>query len=150
MPRLDPPRVLPCEDQAPRLLPNAFTVGAKDSYDRSISSGAVTKFGARPVGDADFPDGYGGGWVWRREAVALAWLCGVDPPGGPAEFRRAGDMTISFDGRAPVLCCVYGLVLPNGWDEDVSGGQMEGPLYSEFDPFRPHALLRDALVVPAP
>lgn len=133
------------------LKPNAFTVGNKRSYDESLSGpDPVRKIGRRSSGDEGFPDGYEGGWVWRTEIAAWAWLCGIDPEpesGKTPDHRRFGESMISFEGRPPVLCAVYGLVLPNGWDPDVSKEQMSGDLY-EPNPFGPFTLLTDSLIVP--
>jgi len=73
---------------------SAFTVGFTKSYDASLESQpAVYKTGL--IED----EGYPGGWVWRTREEAEAFLSAC--PG--------------FDGYS-----VYGLVLQNGWEEDVS------------------------------
>ncbi|HEY8097147.1 MAG TPA: hypothetical protein VIE65_13775 [Methylobacter sp.] len=133
------------------LRPDAFTIGNKESYDESLADWP-SKIGRRPIDDPDFPNGYAGGWVWRSAAAAHAWLSGIDSisdDGGIPEFRRHGDYKISFEGGQPVECDVYGLILSSGWELDVSENQMDGPLYDEFDPFRPYVLLNDSLIVRA-
>lgn len=100
------------------MTPNAYTVGLKSSYDRSLEMfvpGVVTQLGDedpryvhRPQKSGKEP-GYDGGWVWRTEEEARAFLA-------PTEGL------VSFDGKPPVLCDVYGLVLSTGWETDVSSG----------------------------
>ena len=77
---------------------NAFTVGLKASYDWSLEhEPVVRKMGREPD--------YDGGWVWRTREEVESFL----GPGHKYDF-----------GRGPVVCGIYGLILENGWELDVS------------------------------
>jgi len=90
----------------------AYTVGNRISYDQALATRPfVTKFGPRPE------DFYEGGWVWIDPEEARAYI----------ETR-----SLPFEAK------VYGLLLPNGWNEDVS----KAP-----GPDGVHHLLNDAQVV---
>lgn len=79
----------------------AYTVGAERSYDEALSAGgSPSKLGKSH-------DGYGGGWVWRSENDARAFI-------GSAEFCA------SFARATPPLCAVYELALPAPWEAAVS------------------------------
>lgn len=95
--------------------PNAFTVGVKRGYDQSIKEKDTFKIGAQVD--------YEGGWVWRTEAEAREFL--------------GSEMKYDF-GQGPVLCDVYGLVLPNCWDSDVSVNPASDGV---------HRLLKDSLLL---
>jgi len=98
--------------------PNAYTIGNKESYDRILAKEPNTKKLGRQVLNGSL---YEGGWVWRTAREAEDFLIGEDPIWDPRYgHKRMGGGMISFDGRKPVLCAVYGLVLPNGWEGDVS------------------------------
>lgn len=104
----------------PLSAPNAYTVGHKGSYDASLASG-------EPVYKTGRTEDYEGGWIWPTRQAAEAFLA---PTQG----------MLSFEGRTPVLCAVYGLVLPTGWEADVT---------PEPDPSDGvHRLLHDALILP--
>lgn len=111
--------------------PDAFTVGNKASYDQALKEPEpVQKVGRRT--DLDGKGPYPGGCVWRTEAEARDWLEEAGDQG------RTGSSMIDF-GNGPVLCDVYGLVLPNGWGEDVYLSDEDGL----------HHLVNDAEIVPA-
>ena len=115
---------------------NAYTVGDKKSYDKLLADEKTPKKLGRQMIDGTL---YEGGWVWRTRREAEDFLLGVDPVWDPRYgHKRMGDGMISFDGRRPILCAVYGLVLPNGWDGDVSVRR-----YSDGV----HRLLTDSLIV---
>jgi hypothetical protein len=79
------------------LTPTAYTVGNATAYNSYLASDR----NCCKRGICQLPDGswYGGGWVWRTADEAAEFL------------YRAPDC----QGFA-----VYGLVLPLGWDVDVS------------------------------
>lgn len=90
--------------------PNAFTVGHTESYEQCFrTQPKVTKIGPRPA------DGYEGGYVFRTREAAQGF---IDENGHPYS--------------------VYGLVLPTGWEVDVSAEPHADGV---------HRLLRDAEVV---
>jgi hypothetical protein len=99
------------------VTPDAFTIGNKAAYDRAAAEGA-TKVGRT--------DGYDGGAVWPTREEARRWL---DERGG----------CISFEGRPPVPCAVYGLILPHGWDSDVDSSHYREEGF--------HRLINDAPIV---
>lgn len=76
------------------MVPNAFTVGNTQSYERAFNTQErVLKLGPCPTDDPPY-DG-GAAFKTREEAQAF-----IDRHGHPYT--------------------VYGLILPNGWDSDVS------------------------------
>ena len=76
--------------------PDAYTVGDTVNYEKALNEGPVTKFGRREAGE-DGPEPYAGGIVFFSEDEARAWL------------KLHPELEWS----------VYGLILPNGWCEDV-------------------------------
>ena len=103
----------------------AYTVGLTTSYDKSLrEEDGPRKIGRRPVGDAGFPEGYQGGWVWKRASDAHAFL-------HTEAFRRA------MPARRAEDFSVYMLDLPHGWDEDIY-------LWDQDDV---HHLAEDAVIV---
>ncbi len=98
----------------------AFTVGRAASYDAYLQDDpAPAKCGAY--------EGYDGGWVWRTEEQAQAFLASE-------AFARAFDLPASEFG-------VYRLELPTDWAFDVSAS----PHWSDGV----HRLLNDARIVQA-
>lgn len=74
----------------------AYTIGNRKSYDLSFQRGEpLVKTGRRRD---EFP-AYEGGWVWRTREAAEAFIAATP---------------LGFEPK------VYGLRLPNGWDQDVS------------------------------
>lgn len=72
---------------------NAYTIGNREGYDHALEErGYLEKIGRED-------DGYLGGWVWRTVDEAQAFIA---------------NSTLPFKAQ------VYGLVLPNGWEQDVS------------------------------
>ena|ERR1043165_8021410 len=100
------------------MKPNAFTIGVKKAYDQALQNGAV-KVGRH--------EGYEGGCVWRTRDEAESYL-----------ERRGGYIQFNED-RPSVLCAVYGLILQNGWEQDVDSTHYERDGY--------HLLLNDAQLV---
>ena len=100
------------------MKPSAYTIGAKKAYDQALENGAI-KVGRH--------EGYEGGCVWPTLEEAESYLAKT---GGMVQFN---------EDRPPVLCSVYGLILPNGWDEDVDSTNYERDGY--------HLLLSDAQLV---
>lgn len=122
------------------LKPDAYTIGNKSSYDKTLEETGVRKIGRRHP-STDFPDGYEGGWVWKTPEDARIWLQGKDSEDSEDSerpYRRYGDSMISFDDRDPVLCDVYGLLLPNGLDIDVEESVGQNGVY---------CLINDALII---
>lgn len=95
----------------------AYTVGNKASYEEGLAAGKLMKAGAT--------DEHEGGWVWRTREEAVSFL-------------DSWNWEISFDGRPPVRMEVYGILLPNGWDQDVASHPTEDGI---------HRLLVDAEIV---
>jgi hypothetical protein len=92
------------------MKPTAYTIGNRIGYDRDLASlPVVTKIGR----DEDYP----GGWVWRTAAEAQQFIDATD---------------LSFPAK------VYGLVLPNGWEQDVSAEPGDDGV---------HNLLNDARII---
>jgi len=91
----------------------AYTIGNRVSYDRDMGP-YMKKTGRRPD--------YKGGWVFRTAQEAQAY---IDQHGH--EWH--------FEGK------VYGLILPTGWEEDVSTEPAEDGV---------HRLLHDARIVHLP
>ena len=92
------------------MTPTAFTIGNHHSYDSALRRGdSPRKLGVRKD--------YEGGWVWRTEAEAQAFIDSTE---------------LSFPAK------VYGLLLPSGWSEDVSVKPGEDGV---------HRLLNDAQLV---
>jgi hypothetical protein len=89
-----------------RVQPTAFTIGNKASYDRSLEDPNCIKIGIRPSSIDPKAEPYPGGCAWQTREEAEAYLDGF--PGREIDF-----------GNGPVVCSVYGLLLPNGWDIDV-------------------------------
>lgn len=104
----------------PDCIPDAFTIGNRKSYDENLSRpGPVKKLGR------DESEDYPGGWVWKTREEAQEFL---DRMGGVP----AGDGNV-YEGA------VYGLILPNGWDSDVSPEPGDDGI---------HNLLVDAILIP--
>lgn len=118
-------------------IPDAYTIGSKASYDLGLAENPGLKKLGRQMLNGSL---YEGGWVWRSRHAAEAFLIGKDLcHDGRNGYRRLGRGMISFDGRAPVLCAVYGLLLPNSWEGDVS----RFPYHDGV-----HRLLTDAVIIP--
>lgn len=99
-------------------VPDAYTVGNKEVYDQALSEEPGLKKLGRQVIDGSL---YDGGWVWRTRGEAEAFLDGIDYCyDARLGYQRFGGGLVSFEGRPPVMCAVYGLLLPNGWVGDVS------------------------------
>ena len=87
------------------LKPDAFTVGRRSSYDRDLVGmpfGTVKKLGAHVDTDGST---YDGGWVWKTIEEAGGFMFS-------GAFKENGWDSKDFS--------VYGLILPTGWDTDVS------------------------------
>jgi hypothetical protein len=96
--------------------PDAFTVGNAKNYDQALREDPlVEKTGVRV--DTDPP--YSGGWVWRTREEAETYI-------------REHRVELKFRPK------VYGLILPVGWDLDVS---------RQPAPDGVHRLLHDARIV---
>ena len=117
----------------------AYTVGNEASYDRGLAEDPGMKKLGRQMLHGSL---YEGGWVWRSRAGAEAFLSGEDLCHDPrAGYQRHGRGMISFAEGRPVQCAVYGLILPNGWDGDVS----RFPYHDGV-----HRLLTDSVMVRLP
>ncbi len=94
------------------VMTTAYTVGNRSSYDRMLNDKPTSKMGQRLNEDPP----YMGGWVWRSQVEAERFLSVT-----VLTFKAA----------------VYGLILPNGWDHDVSAEPADDGV---------HRLLNDALL----
>jgi hypothetical protein len=94
----------------------AYTIGNVHSYDKALTEPDTVKIGAR----LDEEPPYAGGCVWRTAEEATA-------------FIQEHGSELGFDAA------VYGLLLPTGWEVDVS---------PEPDPTDGvHRLLHDARIL---
>lgn len=91
------------------IAPNAYTLGHTESYDQALREGPVKKSGKK--------DGYEGGWVFKTAEEA-------------EEFNKRTQKGKGYS--------VYGLILPNSWEEDVSENPAEDGI---------HTLLNSAMIV---
>ncbi len=85
------------------MEPSAFTVGRTTSYEETLGQPNAKKLGLR----LDWDPPYHGGWVWRTKEEAQ-------------KFLDSGRIEEVSDLKDPATFSVYGLLLPNGWDTDVS------------------------------
>jgi hypothetical protein len=101
--------------------PNAYTIGNKKAYDRAVLEGA-SKIGRM--------SDYEGGCCWPTRAEAEAFL------------NRTGGYVSFGEDRPPMLCAVYGLILPHGWEQDVDSSHYEQEGF--------HRLVNDAPIIALP
>jgi hypothetical protein len=81
-----------------------YTLGRTTSYDKTLAGPeGCMKVGSRPVGDDEFPEGYGGGWVWFTAEDADA-------------FRQSPDWVKAFPTYDPSTFSVYAIeVADESW-----------------------------------
>ena len=86
--------------------PNAYTVGATTSYDQSLAEEPPEK--CKKLGrHLEWDKPYEGGWAFRTRQEAQ-------------HFLDSGRISEVSDLTPPDRFSVYGLILANGWEVDVS------------------------------
>ncbi len=88
-------------------MKTVYTLGHTSSYDEAIYDDVgTTKLGRRDVSE-EFPEGYGGGWIW------------IDPAEAD-RFRTSAEFAKAFPDRDPGTFSVYRLDLQGDLDSDVT------------------------------
>jgi hypothetical protein len=91
------------------MNPTAYTVGATKSYDQSLAEEPPEKC-CKLGRHLEWDRPYEGGWIFRTREEAQAFL-------DSGRISEVSDLT------PPERFSVYGILLPNGWDTDVSPEQ---------------------------